>query len=182
MRYAGDGWCTLCSNTCPNVPPPAWRETAPRIAALEAPDVSGRAAGSLREAERADRAASCACLRARHAGRGRASRRERGTEGYGSGRHRSADRGSGDRVLAVDFKTNASGSRPARRPCPRVCCARWAPMPRCCARSIPTEKSPPRSLWSRTAQLMALPARSGITGLSRARRDARLLDEVLGSP
>jgi hypothetical protein len=78
----------------PNVPPAAWRETAPRIAALEAPDVSRTSCGSLQRSRgRADRAASCACLCAGNAGRGRAAWRERRTEGCGSGRHRSVDRG-----------------------------------------------------------------------------------------
>ena len=68
----------------PNVPPPGWRDAAPRIAKLEAPDVSdprtGR--GLRRGGTRPHRAPPRPCLRARHAGRGRAPCRQRG-----AGRH-----------------------------------------------------------------------------------------------
>ncbi len=50
-----------------------------------------------------------------------------------------------DRVLVVDFKTNARARRASRTPT-RPTCARWRSMPRCWATSSPTGPSRPR--WS----------------------------------
>jgi ATP-dependent helicase/nuclease subunit A len=138
------GWCICMLEHLPNVPPAAWRETAPRIAALEAPDVSdGRAAEAY--------ARPNGVLTAPHLAHVFAPGTLAEVALHGeSAVLKGVVLGAIDRlivedaVLAVDFKTNALFPTGPRM-CPRVCCARWAPMPRCCARSTRTEKSPRRS-------------------------------------
>jgi ATP-dependent helicase/nuclease subunit A len=165
----------------PNVPPPGWRNAAPRIAALEAPDcVRRRTGGGLCEAERVLTAPHLAhvfdpetlaevALHADSAVLGRSVL------------------GAIDRLIVTETRVLPSISRPIP-----MCPTGPEDVPEGLLRQMgayaemlraiyPGREIATAILWSRTATAHGT-ARRTWSWPCRAARDRRLLDEVLGCP
>lgn len=155
----------------PNVPPPAWRDAAPGIAALEAPDVSlAELADALAEAEAVLTAPALAHVFAP----GTLAEVELCGPGEALGRPLlgAIDRliVAPDRVLAVDFKTNAEVPATAESVPEGILrqMGAYAGMLEAIYPGRPVETA---ILWSRTARLMPLPRALTSAALARAAAD-----------